>query len=219
MWRAFAVALLALNLLFFAWTGWVAPSVAGPTLRMPTIVARPAAPPPPPRCVSVGPFGDPAAAATLAQRIAALSLNPQPREERRSQRTGYQVTLATADATARRLMLAQLRRAGVQDAMIVADDPAFRISLGTYGERDRAEQRAAGLRNIGLRSTVEEHFEERVVQWLDVPAAGDRLSVSKLEGLGVADSEVGAFDCPVSAAAAITAATPEAAPSPAPTAR
>lgn len=196
MWRASAVALGALNLLFLVWTGWGVPSSSAPALRVPPVVAQPPAPPLPPRCVSVGPFGDPAAAATAAQRIAALSLAPRTREERRSQRTGYQVSVTTADATARRLLLAQLRRSGVQDAVILPDDPGFRIALGTYGERERAEQRAAGLRGIGLQSTVDEHFEERLVQWLDVPGAGDRLSASRLEGLGVSDSEVGAFDCP-----------------------
>lgn len=195
MWRPLAIALLAANLLFFTWTAWVAPSTAAPALRMPAVVATPAPPPAPPRCVTVGPFGDPAAAATVAQRIEALSLKPETREERRQQRTGYQVSLATADAAARRLMLAQLRRAGVQDAVILPDDPAFRISLGSYTDRERAEQRANNLRRIGLQSTVEEHLEERVVQWLDVPDAGDRLSASQLEGLGVTDTEVGAFDC------------------------
>ena len=76
------------------------------------------------------------------------------------------------------------------------DDPQFRISLGIYSDRGRAEQRACTLAPLGMAAAVEEHFEERVVQWLDVPSAGDQLSASRLEGFGITDSDVGAFDCP-----------------------
>jgi hypothetical protein len=110
------------------------------------------------------------------------------------------VVIDSADQPAQRAMLAQIRRAGIQDAYAMPDDPRFRISLGIYSDRSRAEQRVATLRPLRLSARVDEHFQERAVQWLDVPEAGDHLSASRLEGFGITDSEIGAFDCPAPAA-------------------
>jgi hypothetical protein len=200
MWRTVAIGLLAVNLLFLAWSQWVAPDRTPPPAASPPPVAAapvpPALPPPAERCVSLGPFPDAAAAATVAQRLTNASLQPRTREERRPERDGYWVVVAAPDAAAQRRLLAQIRRAGVQDAYAMPDDPLFRISLGIYSDRGRAEQRAGTLSPLGMAAAVEEHFEERVVQWLDVPSAGDQLSASRLEGFGITDSDVGAFDCP-----------------------
>jgi hypothetical protein len=146
--------------------------------------------------VSLGPFGDAAVAATVSQRLAGAGLAARARTERQQQRDGYWVWVGAADAARQRLALARVRLAGIQDAVAMPDDPQFRVSLGLYSERSRAEQRATALRPLGLTPHVEEHFQERNVQWLDVPEAGDRLSASRLESFGIADSEVGAFDCP-----------------------
>ena len=78
------------------------------------------------------------------------------------------------------------------------DDAQFRISLGIYTERQRAEQRAASLRPLSSSAVVEEHLQQRTVHWIDVPGAGERLSASRLEAFGVTDSDIGAFDCPPS---------------------
>jgi hypothetical protein len=200
MWRSIAIALLAANLLFLAWATWVAPATA-PAVAPPVAVASAPAPavaalPPAARCVSLGPFADGDAAATVAQRLVAAALAPQTREERRQQRDGYWVIVNTASATEQRRILAQVRRAGIQDAYAMPEDAQFRISLGIYSDRDRAEQRANALRPLGLEPRVEEHFQEQLVHWLDVAEAGDQLSASRLEGFGITDSEVGAFDCP-----------------------
>ncbi len=125
---------------------------------------------------------------------------PKAREEKQQHRDGYWVVVETPDLAQQRAVLAQIRRAGIQDAYAMPDDPQFRLSLGIYSDRARAEQRAATLRPLKLAARVDEHFQERAVQWLDVPEAGDRLAASRLEGFGITDSEVGAFDCPAPAA-------------------
>lgn len=210
MWRHVAIGLAAANLLFLAWALTIAPPseparvaapAAGPsgstTAGTPGPPAEPAAPPtPPPRCVSLGPFGDAALAATVSQRLLAAGLAPGAREEKQQHRDGYWVVVDTSGIAQQRTMLAQIRRAGIQDAYAMPDDPQFRLSLGIYSDRARAEQRAAALRPLKLDARVEEHTQERAVQWLDVPEAGERLSASRLEGFGITDSEVGAFDCP-----------------------
>lgn len=207
MWRQIAIGLAAANLLFLAWTLWIA-EPADPAARAlrapatpapaPAVAAPPvaAAPGPPARCIALGPFGDAAVAATVSQRLVAAGLAPRPREERQQHRDGWWVFIGSPDAAQQRRALAQIRRAGIQDAYAMPDDPQFRISLGIYSDRGRAEQRATALRPLDLAPRVEEHFQERTVQWLDVPAAGDRLSASQLENFGITDSEVGAFDCP-----------------------
>jgi hypothetical protein len=206
VWRPVAIGLLAANLLFLAWTLWIA-APADPAARplvgaaAPAPVPAPPMPPaavasPPPRCVSLGPFGDAAVATTVEQRLLAAGLLPRSREERQQQRDGWWVWVASSDAAQQRQVLARIRRAGIQDAYALPDDPQFRISLGIYSDRGRAAQRAASLRPLDVTPRVEEHVQERKVQWLDVPEAGDRLSASRLESFGIADSEVGAFDCP-----------------------
>jgi len=208
MWRQVAIGLIAANLLFLAWTLWVA-EPADPAARAPRASASTAHPPPaapPPavsatpgpraRCITLGPFGDSAVAATVSQRLVAAGLAPRPRDERQQHRDGWWVFIGSPDAAQQRRVLAQIRRAGIQDAYAMPDDPQFRISLGIYSDRGRAEQRATALRPFDIAPKVEEHFQERAVEWLDVPEAGDRLSASQLENFGITDSEVGAFDCP-----------------------
>jgi hypothetical protein len=197
MWRRIAIGLLAANLLFLAWSRWIAtPPTAARVLTTPAVAVAAVPPPPPPRCVSLGPFADPAAAATVAQRLADLQLAPQTRDERQQHRDGYWVVIATADAAEQRRVLTQLRRVGIQDAYAMPADERFRISLGIYTDRERAVQRAASLAPLRFEPVVEEHFQERAVRWLDVPGAGEQVSASRLESLGITDAEVGAFDCP-----------------------
>ena len=208
MWRPVAVGLFAVNLLFFVWVVMIAPP-ADPSARArgsppeapPGAAAAPVQPAavPPPRCVSLGPFADAALSATVAQRLVAAGLQPGAREETLQQRDGYWVVIETSGTAQQRAVLTQIRRAGVQDAYAMPDDPQFRVSLGIYSDRARAEQRAATLRPLDLAARVEEHLQPRVVHWLDVPRAGDRLSASRLETFGITDSEVGAFDCPAPA--------------------
>jgi hypothetical protein len=200
MWRPIAFALLAANLLFLAWTAWVATPGSAPT-PAPAVAATPVAPAlpsEPPRCVSLGPFTDAALAATVSQRLLAAALTPEIRDDLEIHPDGYWVAVAAKDAVEQRRTLQRLRAAGVQDAYAMPDDAQFRISLGIYTERQRAEQRAASLRSLSLPTVVQEHVQQRAVQWIDVPGAGDQLSASRLEAFGVTDSDIGAFDCPPS---------------------
>lgn len=175
MWRRIAIGLLAANLLFLAWSRWIAtPPTAARVLTTPAVAAAPAPTPPPPRCVSLGPFADPAAAATVAQRLADLQLTPQTRDERQQHRDGYWVIIATADAVQQRRVLTQLRRAGIQDAYAMPADERFRISLGIYTDRERAAQRAASLAPLRFETVVEEHFQERAVRWPMSPGPASR---------------------------------------------
>ena len=209
MWRLVAIGLLAANLLFLGWVLMIAPpsnpaSRAAPPPAAPRAVtsAAPAPVPtdaPAPRCVSLGPFGDPAVAVTVSQRLESSGLAPTAREERQQHRDGYWIVVATSGLVQQRSVLAQIRRAGIQDAYAMPDDAQFRISLGIYSDKARAEQRATSLRPLNLAPRVEEHFQERSVRWLDVPGAGDRLSASRLESFGITDADVGAFDCPATA--------------------
>jgi len=204
MWRPVAIALIAANVLFLVWVLMVAPpadpsqraagSPPGPATAGPAPMPPPE--PEPPRCVSLGPFADPALSATISQRLVAAGMQPAAREETLQQPDGYWVVVETSGPAQQRAALAQIRRAGVQDAYAMPDDAKFRISLGIYSDRARAEQRAATLRPLDLAPRVEEHLQPRQVHWLDVPEAGDRLSASRLESFGITDSEIGAFDCP-----------------------
>ena len=199
MWRPLAFALLAANLLFLAWASRVATPGGRPAGAAAPVAPPVASAPPretPPRCVRLGPFTDAALAATVSQRLLAAALTPEPRDDVEVHRDGFWVSVAGKDTAEQRRTLQRLRAAGVQDAYAMPDDEQFRVSLGIYTDRQRAEQRAASLRPLSLPTVIQDHLQERTIHWIDVPGAGDRLSASRLEAFGVTDSDIGAFDCP-----------------------
>jgi len=114
MWRLVAIGLLAANLLFLGWVLMIAPpsnpaSRAAPPPAAPRAVtsAAPAPVPtdaPAPRCVSLGPFGDPAVAVTVSQRLESSGLAPTAREERQQHRDGYWIVVAPSLDAAAELM-------------------------------------------------------------------------------------------------------------------
>jgi hypothetical protein len=210
--RALFLLLLLANILFLAWTQWVAPApvVAGrPTpssdakassIRLvreaPLAGARSSSVQPAGlgesaggglTCVSGGPFLDQAEAAMAAGRLERLGFTSRQRSSRDDVWVGQWVrveNLATADDAAN--ALASLRTAGIADAYVLADEPPGNVvSLGVFGDPAKAAAAAAAAQKAGFTTLTEDRFRQADVVWLDV----DRQANAGLPGLEVFQGE------------------------------
>ena len=204
--RALFQLLLLANILFLAWTQWIAPVpvVAGrqvpssdgansirlvreAPLAAELSSAVSAAGPTDPAsggltCVSGGPFLD-AAAGQAASRLERLGFTSRQRSSRDDVWVGQWVrveNLATAeDATN---ALAALRAAGIADAYVLSDEPPGNVvSLGVFADPAKAAEAAAAAQKAGFTTLTEDRFRQADVVWLDV----DRQANAGLPGLEV----------------------------------
>jgi hypothetical protein len=191
--RALFLLLLLANVLYLAWSHWVAPPAPIPGHATPSAVgkqairllreaplgqelstedpaaAAPAGEPPSLACVSVGPYADEPAAAQAAETLARLGYASRLRQDRGEIRVGYWVrveNLATAEDTSN--ALAFLRFNGITDAYVVTEDGASVISLGIFGGAAGAEEASRTARRGGLEVRTVERTREADVFWLDV---------------------------------------------------
>jgi hypothetical protein len=202
--RVLFLLLLLANLLFLAWTRWVdAPSRSGSAPASAAAqdlqpirlagepapdegVAVPADPAGTPallaaRCVSLGPFIDPAHAGEAAAQLERLGFTSRRRVALDDVRVGswvYVSDLATpADASN---ALATLQAAGLTDAAIVTDEgPGNIVSVGVYADPARAAEVAAAVERAGFPASTGERRRALEVLWLDV----DRQSNGGLPAL------------------------------------
>ena len=193
--RALFLVLLLANLLFLAWSRWVAPapdiggratpaSPAQAGIRLmreasPGAAATPAGPPA--TCVSGGPYLDRPAAEQAAANLAGLGYTSRLRASRDQVWVGQWVRiddLATPDDAQN--VLATLKAAGVDDAFVLTDgSPGNIVSLGIFSDPARAEEAVAAARGAGFAPHVDDHYRVEDVYWLDV----DRDANAGLPGL------------------------------------
>jgi hypothetical protein len=187
--RTAFLALLLLNLAYFAWAHWIdaprhaAPGPAAsrlPELRLASEVpagekaAAAAAPQVTAAqvqaCFSVGPFADVDNSAKAAAVLRAKGFDPRQRAESAEGSEGYWVFVSVkSDADSDRA-LATLEHSGIKDALVMpasADAPR-RLSLGLFSERTRADRRAQSIRGLGLNAEVAERKLPGTVYWVDL---------------------------------------------------
>jgi hypothetical protein len=191
--RAALLLLLLTNILFLAWSQWVAPSGAAPlpvaTPANPASIqlvdkaqirngsGQPVASPTETRaaCVSIGPFIEGAPMRRVAARLAQLGYETRERLATEDVRVAQWVRVANlatpADAD---IALNALRAVGVTDAGIVPDDePGVVVSVGIFSEPARANEAAAAARRAGLEPQVTDRIRTLNVSWLDVDRAAN----------------------------------------------
>lgn len=192
--------LLLANLLFLAWSRWVAPSVPFPGTPTPSATGTQAirllreAPPAPSQstagaesgaagaaCVSAGPFLERVQAEAAAQRLLELGFESRLRESTDEVTVGQWVHvphLATPEDAAN--ALAALKAAGLADAAVVNDgSPGNTVSVGVFGDPARAQQAVETARKAGFAAEVSDRTRPADVWWLDV----DRQQNGSLPGL------------------------------------
>jgi hypothetical protein len=206
--RTLFIALLVVNITYFAWASWVdvprAPPVNELLAKLPRLKLvsevpgkeRPVANTrttlnETPACMSVGPFGDITNAAKAAGILMSKGFAPQQRAAEAGMSAGYWVYVAglKSDIEADKVRVS-LEQSGIKDALVMPSgaDAGRRLSLGLFSDRAHAEQRAAAVRRMGLKAEIAEHKMPQVVYWIDLaPRAGmTSVPIADLfaEGLG-----------------------------------
>ena len=203
--RALFLVLLLANILFFAWTQWVAPApdagghaipssqgshaihllreapVAGPgsgSLQADGALLGPAEAA---TCVSGGPYLDRATAEQAAARLDGLGFTSRLRPSRDQVWVGQWVRVENfatpADAEN---ALTTLRSAGIADAYLLTDEPPGSIvSLGVFADVGRSAQVIAIARKAGFKPQAQDYYRTEDVFWLNV----DRDANAGLPGL------------------------------------
>lgn len=231
------IALLVINLVYFAWAHWVdqprPPPVNEALQKLPRLKLlseSPAGQPPAantrtvlneaPSCMSVGPFGDITNAAKASGILAAKGFVPQQRAAEAGTAAGYWVYVGGLkdDVEVDRVRVS-LEKSGIKDALVMPPgaDAGRRVSLGLFSDRAHAEQRAASLKRMGFKAEVAEHRLPQVVYWIDLaPRPGmTTVPISDLFAEGVG-SRIAVQPCPPPPPPSATAATQPAASTPAP---
>jgi hypothetical protein len=237
--RVIVFGLLLVNLLYMGWAELIdvpAPPQTSSIAALPHLtlarelspekreaLARKAAPPPP-QCVSVGPFDDPATAGKALALLKVKSFAPQQRAAEVPGVRHFWVYLdGFASDAAVTGALHKLEHKGIDDAEVMP--PAAggrRISLGLFTDRDRADRRVKLVTSMGLKPAMTERMLPGTVYWLDVTVPNGSApvplkDVSDLEPAGSSGTPVGLQSCPA-VTAPTTPAAPPAAPSSAPAA-
>jgi hypothetical protein len=207
--RALFLVLLLANLLFFAWTRWVAPPAAaardvtsaatvplrpirlqreapGPgSAGEPGSAAAPGSVIAAASCVSVGPFAAEAQANAAADALRRLGFASRLRAGQDEVRVGYWVRvpdLATpADASN---ALAALQAAGLADAYVIGDEtPETAVSIGVYADAAQAAAVAGRVERAGFEPETSDRLRTLDVFWLDIDRQANG-SIPVLEDLG-----------------------------------
>ncbi len=230
------LALLLVNLGYFAWANWVdtpkPPPVneaigklphlklveeLPPEARAPAGGAEKTALNQTAACFSVGPFGDLVNSAQAAALLKAKGFDPRQRAQEGQTSDGYWVFVGgfkNQSETDRALVT--LEHDGINDAVVMPETPdaGRRLSLGLYGDKARAERRAQAVQQTGLKAEVAERKIPGTLYWVDLaPLPGmTTIPIQDLFAEGVR-SRIAVQPCPVSAQSAST--PPGSAPAPA----
>jgi SPOR domain len=229
------IALLFINLVYFAWAHWVdepkAPAVNETLARLPRLKLLSELPPEQrpatntrtvlnetPACMSVGPFGDITNAAKAAGILTAKGFAPQQRAEEAGTSAGYWVYVGGLkdDVEADRVRVS-LERSGIKDALVMppGGEAGRRVSLGLFSDRAHADQRATAAKRLGFKAEVAEHKLPQVVYWIDLaPRPGmTTVPIADLFAEGVG-SRIAVQSCPAPPPPSTTAAARPQAPAP-----
>ena len=235
--RPVVLVLLLANLLFAGWAEWIdvpgppPPSpIAGlprltlvsdlPSDKRAALARKMSLETPPPECVSVGPFDDPAIAARTVTLLRAKSFAPQQRAAEFPTVRRFWVYLdgfATDAAVTR--VLHRLERAGIDDAEAMPPQTGGRrISLGLFTDHARAQRRAQAARAMGFRPAMTERMLPGTVYWLDLTLPSGSVpvplkDVSYLEPSGVG-SPISVQPCPSAPSTTTPSAQPQSPASP-----
>lgn len=210
MLRIALLVLAAANLLYFGWTLSVGRSeprlttasaaVSNPEVARPA--AKPAAPAAPAPCASLGPFLDAAQADAAEKQLQDADFGPRRRSASEQVAEGWWVYVTNPDAATQARTLDTLRRWNMRDAMAMADDPEFRVSVGIYSQEQRAEDRAQLVQRLKLEARVTQRYKPQPVTWFDIPGmARATLADGRLNELGLPLEKLRIEACPVAAPA------------------
>jgi hypothetical protein len=199
--------LLLVNLAFFAWAQWLAPSEAAlpvsPKVNAPRLQLATESTPVAANgsCVTVGPFATNELAARARQTLTDSGYSSVPREETTSLLDGYWVYLESPSTeAAERRLLERLRRGGINEAQAVGEAGTRKISLGVFQDETRAFSQSERVAKLGLLPQIVAREKPSASIWLDLRL---KTGATPLEGqkFQAGDAELEFRPCPDAQAA------------------
>jgi hypothetical protein len=198
--------LVLVNLAFFAWSHWLAPTEAQLPVS-PKVDARPLqlateslpAATGESSCVTVGPFATNELAAKARQTLTDSGYPSLPREVETPVPDGFWVYLeAPPTESGERRLLERLRRGGIGDAQVVGELGARRISLGIFSDEVRAAAQSEKVARLGLLPQIVGREKSSTAIWLDLKL---KNGAPPLEGqkFQAGDAELEFRPCPAAA--------------------
>lgn len=135
-------------------------------------------------CVTVGPFRESSDADTASVQYAAEGMRTSLRSSRGKIFVGHWVQIRNiGDRKSGNKMLRQLRKGGLSDAYIVeTDDEGLKISLGLFGDVERAEKIELQAKSMDLAAEITPRMSEGMVYFVDIglpPGKGASAIVEK----------------------------------------
>ena len=157
----------------------------------------PAAPPVSPelRCLSIGPFSDPALSSQLAESLRALGLDPEQRAEEGQVWMGYWVLASFATRELARDAAQQLQSRGVPDAYVIPGTETFTVSLGLFSQRAGAERVTEQAASFGVVAELRDRYREGTVYQVLVALPDDQPPPALPQGPGARDASVLTLEC------------------------
>ena len=124
----------------------------------------------PARCISLGPFRDLAEASQASSTMRGSGYGPRTRLAQGDVWAGLWVYLADLPSrTEAQRAMSVLKQKGVADAYIMpAADQTNVISLGIFGDPERAQRRAEEVRALGFTPSVADRTRKDTVYWIDI---------------------------------------------------
>ena len=135
-------------------------------------------------CVTVGPFRENTDADTALSQYAAEGMRTSLRSSLGQIFVGHWVQIRNiADRQAGNKMLKQLRGGGLSDAYIVeTDDEGLKISLGLFGDVERAEKIELQAKSMDLAAEITPRMSEGTIYFVDIglpPGRGAGAIIAK----------------------------------------
>lgn len=120
-------------------------------------------------CVSLGPFKtEPDADAALAE-YRDEGMRATMRTTEGQVFVGHWVQIRDIpDRRSGEAMIAKLQEGGMTDAYLVTEDSGFKISLGLFGEKPRAERVELEAKSLGLPADITPRMRDAVIYFVDI---------------------------------------------------
>lgn len=137
-------------------------------------------------CVTIGPFRDRDEADEAQTRYAAEGMRAAIRSGLGEYFIGHWVQIQNVpDRDTSNRMIGELREGGLADAYpVFTDDEGIKISLGLFGNRDRAERIERDARELGFNAIIAPRTGEGDVHWVDIALPPGRGAAEIVERYG-----------------------------------
>lgn len=120
-------------------------------------------------CVTLGPFTSGADAEAALAEYQGEGMRASIRTTEGQVFVGHWVQIRNiSDRNAGNAMIEKLQQGGLTDAYLVTEDSGFKISLGLFGEKPRAERVELEAKSLGLPADITPRMRDATVFFVDI---------------------------------------------------